>query len=126
MDWSQLQGPFLAGLSVVITGLCTWLTARIVAWLNAKISDKKAANFAGALTKIIMSAVQNVFQTYVEALKKDNAFTKEAQQEALNKCLAIIHTQLTPELVEYIQTNFGDVEPYLISSVEAMIYSLKK
>lgn len=72
-----------------------------------------------------MSSVQTITQTYVESLKKENAFTEEAQKEAFNKCLTLIKDQLTPELTEYIKNNFGDMETYLKTQIESMISSLK-
>lgn len=72
-----------------------------------------------------MSSVQTITQTYVESLKKENAFTAEAQKEAYEKCLSLIKTQLTPELTEYITNNFGDMETYLKTQIEAMINNLK-
>lgn len=125
-DMSQFYGILLSGLGIIITALCTWVSTRVVAWLNSKISDKKAAGFATSLAKIVFDAVQSVFQTYVESLKKSGTFDEAAQKEALNKCLAIIKGQLTAELTEYIKSNFGDVEVYLTNQIEAVIYSLKK
>ena len=72
-----------------------------------------------------MSSVQTITQTYVDSLKKEGAFTEEAQKEAFNKCLALIKSQLTPELLEYIKNNFGDMETYLKTQIESMINSLK-
>lgn len=72
-----------------------------------------------------MTAVQTIMQTYVNDLKKEGAFTKEAQVEAFNKCMNIITSQLTPELKQYIEDNFGDMEVYLKAQIEAFINSLK-
>lgn len=126
MDWSQIQGIIISGVGVVITGLCSWLTTRLVAWLNTKINDKKVAGYLSSITEIVMSAVKQVMQTYVDSLKQEGAFTEEKQKEALEKCLTIIESQLTDELKTYITNNFGDMTSYLKTQVEAMIYNLKK
>lgn len=112
-------------VGTVGTGLATWLTTVIIAWLNSKIKDKKIAQWASATTQIIMSAVQAVFQTYVEALKKEGKFTQEEQKIANDKAMDIIKSQLTDELQAYIKENFGDMEVYLKQQIEAMIYQLK-
>lgn len=125
MDWSQLFNILIAALGTLLTGLATWATTRLVTFLNSKIKDKEAAKHLTNITTITMNAVQAVFQTYVESLKKQNAFTEESQKEALEKCLAIIKNQLTPELIAYITENFGDLEKYLKTLVESTIYKLK-
>ena len=122
---NQILPILLSALGVLLTGLVSWLTARIVAWLNNKIKDDKAKKWATDLANIIMSAVQTIMQTYVNDLKKEGAFTKEAQIEAFNKCMDIITSQLTPELKQYIEDNFGDMEVYLKAQIEAFINSLK-
>ena len=66
-----------------------------------------------------------MFQTYVESLKKEGAFTSEKQKEALAKCLTIIEGSLSTELKDYIVNNYGDMEAYLKTLIESTIYSLK-
>lgn len=125
MNWNEITTIIFSGIGVIITGLCTWISSRLISWLNSKIKDKQLAKWSTALATIILDSVKNVFQTYVESLKQEGAFTKEKQEEALTKCLDIIKNQLTPELKEYVQTNFGDMETYLKNQIEAVIYSLK-
>ena len=38
----------------------------------------------------------------------------------------MIKSQLAPELINYITTNFGDLESYLKTLIESTIYTLKK
>lgn len=121
----DLMKVILTIVGTVGTGLATWLTTVIIAWLNSKIKDKKLARWSTAVTKIIMGAVQSVFQTYVEALKKEGKFTEAEQRIANEKALFIIKSQLTDELIKYIKENFGDMEVFLKEQIEAMIYQLK-
>lgn len=114
-----------SAVGIVITGLLSWATTALVGWLNSKIKDTKVKQWATDLTKIIMSSVQTITQTYVDSLKKEGAFTEEAQKEAFNKCLTLVKSQLTPELITYIQENFDDMETYLKTQIESMIQSLK-
>lgn len=93
--------------------------------MNSKIKDSKVRQWASDLATIIMSSVQTITQTYVESLKKEGAFTAEAQKEAYEKCLKLVKDQLTPALTEYIKNNFGDMEAYLKTQIESMISNLK-
>lgn len=114
-----------SAVGIVVTGLLSWATTALVSWLNSKIKDTKVQQWATDLTKIVMSSVQTITQTYVDSLKKENAFTEEAQKEAFSRCLALIKSQLTPGLIKYIQENFGDMETYLQTQIESVINSLK-
>lgn len=120
-----LEQIFWGVIGTIVTGLATWLTTMIIAWLNSKIKDKKLAGWSTAVTAIIMGAVQSVFQTYVEALKKEGKFTEAEQRIANEKALSIIKSQLTDELIKYITENFEDMEVFLKEQIEAMIYQLK-
>lgn len=108
------------------TGLATWLTAFVVGLINQKIKDKKIAKYASDIFQIVMGAVQAVFQTFVDTMKKAGKWDAEAAKEAKKLAHDIIVSQLTPELIQYIKDNFGDVEAYINTQIEAMIYQLKK
>lgn len=122
MEFEQILWSIVGTIG---TGLATWVTTVLIAWLNSKIKDKNIAMWSTAITKIVMSAVQSVFQTYVDALKKQGKFTVEEQKIANEKALTIIKSQLSDELQDYIKDNFGDMEKYLLEQIEAMIYQLK-
>ena len=112
-------------VGIVATGLVSWATTALVAWLNTKIKNEKAAKWASDLTSIVSNAVLSVTQTFVDTMKKEGKFDAEAAKEAKDKALSIITSQLTPELKDYITSNFGDMTEYLSNLVEAMVQSLK-
>lgn len=121
----EIQNILLSALGVIITGLATWLSTYIVKLLNEKIKDKQFARWLSQIIEIITNAVKCTYQTYVEALKDENMFTKEAQEEALKRTLQSIKSQLSQESIKFIEDNFGDVEKWLIEKIESIIYSLK-
>lgn len=112
-------------VGIVATGLVSWATTALVAWLNTKIKNEKAAKWASDLTSIVSNAVLSVTQTFVDTMKKAGKFDEAAAKEAKDKALSIITSQLTPELKDYITSNFGDMTEYLSNLVEAMVQSLK-
>ena len=122
----QFWPIFWSIIGTIGAGLATWLTTYIVGLLNQKIKDKKLARWSSELLQIIMSAVQTVFQEFVDTMKKAGKFDEAAQKEAKERALNIIMSQLTPELTKYIQDNFGEMKDYLMNQIEAMIYQLKK
>lgn len=126
MDFSAFWPVFWGIIGTIGTGLATWLTTFIVGWFNQKIKDKKLARWSSEVFQIIMSAVQTVFQSFVDVLKKESKFGPEQQEEARQRAYSIIVSQLTPELKKYIEENFGDMKDYIMNQIEAMIYNLKK
>ena len=116
---------FWSIVGIVLSGLASWLTAYVVGLLNQKIKDKKLARWSTEVFQIIMSAVQTVFQEFVDVLKKSGEFDEAAQKEAKERAYKIITSQLTPELTTYIKDNFGDMKEYLMNQIESMIYQLK-
>lgn len=125
MDLNQLWVLLWTVIGTIVTGLATWFTAFIVGLINEKIKDKKIARWSSELFQIIMTSVQCIQQTFVDAMKKAGKWDAAAAEEAKNKCLSIITNQLTPELIKYIEDNFGDMKEYLMNQIEAMIYQLK-
>lgn len=125
--WSAIIVPYiLPALGVLISGLMTWLTTTIVNWLNTKIKDKKAADLMQAITTAVNNAVKAVCQTYVDNVKGTDGWTKETQIEALNKALEMAKATLTAEALKYIENNYGSVDNYLKTLIEAILYNLKK
>lgn len=121
----QFWTIFWSAIGVMLMGLATWVSSFVTSWLSTKIKDKKLQGLATKLNEIVMRAVMTITQTYVDNMKKNNAFDGEAQKNALNKCLGIINTQLTPELRDYVEENFGDIKSYLVTLIESTIASLK-
>lgn len=125
MDLNQFYAILWSIIGTIGTGLATWLTALLVNFLNQKIKDKKIARWSTDLFQIVMSAVQTVFQEFVDTMKKNGKFDEAAQKEAKERAYNIIINQLTPELQNYIKENFGDMKDYIMNQIEAMVYQLK-
>lgn len=116
-------------ISVVVTAvilpLISYAGTRLIAWLNAKIKDENAKQQLTVATDIVTNAVRSVFQTYVEALKKNGTFDKESQKVALIKAKDEALAQMSDEIKNYITTNYGDLQTWLTTQIEATINILK-
>ena len=122
----QFWTIFWGAIGTVLTALASWGSVMLTTWLSSKIKDKKLQRLSLALNDIVTRAVMTVTQTYVESMKKKNAFDGEAQKEALKRCKEIVDAQLTQELRDFVQENFKDVESYITSLIESTILGLKK
>lgn len=116
-------------ISVVVTSIVLPLIsiagAKLIQFINSKIKNNKAADLLTTATTIVINAVRSVFQTYVEALKKEGSFNKDAQLIALNKAKDIALTQMTDEVKDYLVTTYGSLDTWLDTNIEATINILK-
>lgn len=115
----------LPALGVLLTGLGSWLMTTIVNWLNTTIKNKKAAELLVTITNIASNAVKVTYQTFVEAIKGTDEWNDEAKEKALNMSLEAAKRALTIEAIEYIQKTHGDLDTYLISLIESLLYDFK-
>ena len=116
-------------ISVVVTSIVLPLIsiagAKLIQFINSKIKNNKAADLLTTATTIVINAVRSVFQTYVEALKKEGSFNKDAQIIALNKAKDIVLTQMTDEVKNYLVITYGSLDSWLDTNIEAAINILK-
>lgn len=99
--------------------------AKLVQLINSKINNNKAANLLSTATTIIINAVRSVFQTYVEALKKEDKFDEASQKLALLKARDIALNQMTDDVKNYITSTYGDLDTCINTNIEATINILK-
>lgn len=109
----------------VILPLISVIGGYFTNWLSSKIGNEKAKNLVSKAQEIIVSAVQAVFQTYVDSLKKEGSFDKKNQLIALNKAKDIALNQMTNEVRQCIIRNYGDLDVWLNTKIEATIDTLK-
>lgn len=112
-------------VTTVVIPVISLLGAKLVSWLSTKIKNEKANKMIKTATEIVVSAVKTVFQTYVDALKKEGKFDKESQILALTKAKDIALSQMTEDVKEFIQTNYGELDLWLTTQIEATINTLK-
>jgi hypothetical protein len=119
------QEILFSALGVIITGLATWGTTVAINWLNSKIKNKELAAFAATILTVVNAAVKATYQSYVEGLKGTDAWTKEAQEKALQMALDTVKSELTTGAINYIEEQYGDVDKYIRTLIESVLYDLK-
>lgn len=121
----EVLNIILSGVSIIVTGLASWGVGVLISWMNSKIKDQTLAKHLTAVTQIVTDAVMNVFQSFVETLKANGNFDESAQKEAKERAYAIIMEQMTPELIDYVKDNYGELESWINNKIESVIYTLK-
>ena len=125
MDWTEiLQNLFV----VVIIPLLGFITKYIVQFFMVKNEEIKATTdneifkkYFDMLNKTITNCVIATNQTYVDALKDKNAFTAEAQKEALQKTYNAIMAILSEDAKDYLTNATGDLQGYIMNLIEAQV-----
>lgn len=93
--------------------------------LKAKTDSEVAQKYTDMVYDTVVKCVIATNQTYVEGLKKENAFTKEAQEEAFNRTMNTVLAVLSNDAKEYITEATGDLRTYLTQLIEAEVNSQK-
>lgn len=129
MEWLPLLYQILEVCVIPLLGI---LTAYFVKWVNAKsaeiqnkVDNDTADKYIAMLDDTICACVIATTQTYVDALKKENAFTKEAQKEAFDLTFNAVMTVLTDDAKKYLSEIYGDLTAYITNKIEAEV-SLNK
>lgn len=112
-------------VTAVVIPLISLLGSKLYELINSKIKNEKGTKCLTEVSEIVLNAVRFVFQTYVESLKKSGSFDKDVQIEALNLAKNIVLSQLSAETKTFISPNYGDLNEWLITSIEAGINKLK-
>lgn len=125
MEWLPILYQIIEVCIIPLLGV---LTAYFVKFINlksaefqAKVENDTADKYIAMLADTITTCVVATNQTYVEALKKDNAFTKEAQQEALRQTLGAVMAVLSEDAKEYLSSIYGDLTAYITTRIEAEV-----
>ena len=115
-------------IEVCVIPLLGLATAYFIKWVNAKNQEIKnktkndeVDKYLDVLERTITSCVLATTQTYVEALKKENAFTAEAQKQAFATTYESIMTILSDEAKMVLSLAFTDLEGYITNRIEAEV-----
>lgn len=115
-------------LSSALYALLTALMGYLITYINKQkkvlqqeIDNEMADKYLDMLENTIVDCVMATNQTYVEALKKENAFTEEAQKEAFVRTYNNVMAILNEDCYEYLAMITADVETYIINKIEAEV-----
>jgi len=125
MEWLPLLYEILQVCIIPLLGV---LTAYVVKFINMKsveiqanVDNDMADKYIAMVADTVSACVIATNQTYVEALKKNNAFTAEAQKEAFTLTYNAVMAILTDEAKEYLAEIYGDVAAYITNKIEAEV-----
>ena len=118
MDWKDL-------LIYIIQTLCGLVITvgipYIFTLIRKKIKDEKLERIINRVENIVSKTVILVNQTYVDALKEEGLFDKEAQKAAFEMCKEKVLAMLNEESIKAIAETFGDFDEWIRTLIEAYV-----
>lgn len=125
MDWLELLQKIFDVCIIPLLGI---LTTYLVQWIKLRSSqiqktmdNELLKKYTSMLEDTISNCVIATNQTYVEALKEQNAFGSVEQKIAFEKTYVAVMEILTEEAKDYLQEVFGDLQAYITSQIEAQV-----
>lgn len=125
MDWLNILQQIF---ELCIIPLLAIITRSLVIYISTKKDELKnktdnelAKKYLDLLNDTIANCVIATNQTYVEALKKENAFTVDAQKAAFEKTYQAVIATLSEEAQKYLPEVVGDLQTYITQKIEANV-----
>ena len=113
---------------VCIIPLLGILTTFLVRYINAKMktladtaNDEKQKKYIEMLNNTITDCVIATTQTYVDTLKKQGKFDKEAQEQAFLMTFNAVSGLLTEESKKYLNEAIEDLDLYIKQKIESEV-----
>ena len=114
-------GNILIPLLITIITICVCAMTSKIAKNAAESAPSKYSEIIYALENIVNKAVITTNQTFVNELKKQGKFDKEAMEEAYNKTFDSIVASLSQSFFEYIDKENVDIDTLLKNMIETSV-----
>lgn len=126
--WNQILTACVPVLCLLITAGGAYAVAllrRETKKIETQLDNETAAKYIQMATDAVAQAVAYTSQTYVDALKKQGAFTKEAQLEAFQKSRDKVMEILSDAAVGALMQIYGDFDVWLNTKIEQVCRETK-
>lgn len=114
-------GNILIPILITIITICICTITSKVAKSAAESAPSKYSEIIYGLENIVSKAVITTNQTFVNELKKQGKFDKEAMQEAYKRTYESIIASLSQSFFEYIDEEAVDIDALLKNMIETSV-----
>lgn len=114
-------GNILIPILITIITICICMMTSKVAKDAARTAPSKYSEIIYGLENIVSKAVITTNQTFVNELKKQGKFDKEAMQEAYKRTYESIIASLSQSFFEYIDEENVDIDALLKNMIETSV-----
>lgn len=125
MNWLEMLYQILEVCVIPLLGILTVYAVKFIKVksdeIKTKADNELTDKYIDLLSTTISDCVIATNQTYVEALKKENAFTAEAQRKAFELTYDAVLEVLSDDAVIYLTSIYGDLSKYITAKIEAEV-----
>ena len=114
-------GNILIPLLITIITICVCMMTSKIAKDAARLAPSKYSEIIYGLENIVNKAVITTNQTFVNELKKQGKFDKEAMEVAYNKTFNSIVASLSQSFFEYVDKETIDIDALLKNMIETSV-----
>lgn len=118
---NEILQQILPLISLAVTALITYYVCKLINFGKNRYDNELVDRYLDMLEDTIMNCVLATTQTYVDAMKKENMFDKEAQKKAFDMTYEAVMKTLTEEAKQYIEAAVGDLNVYITNQIEATV-----
>ena len=125
--WKVLEAMLTAAVPVLTAFLCN-LIHKAAERLGERLKADKTNAYMSEIRKAVISAVNYVNQTFVDAMKEDPEveFDAEQQEAAFEEAYQTAIETISEAALTYLTETFGDVRKYLTVKIEEAVRECKK
>lgn len=125
MEWAALIGDLFTIVLIPLLGILVKYFIRFINIKSTELKQKKDDalyhKYIDLLNKTIVHVVTATNQTYVDSLKEQGKFDKEAQLEALHRSYETVMSILSTEAQTYLSSVLGDLNTYVTAMIESQV-----
>jgi hypothetical protein len=129
MEWLEMLNEIFQVCIIPLLGVLTAYAVKLIQAKAGEVSvnqeNATLSKYITLLSETITDCVIATNQTYVDALKKENAFDKEAQAIAFQKTYEAVMAVLSNDAKEYLTHIYGDLTAYITARIEAEVKTNK-
>lgn len=125
MEWLEILKEIFVVCIIPLLGILTKYLVSYIEVQKQNIKDANNSELANKYIDLLASTIETCViatnQTYVESLKKKNAFTPEAQREAFKMTKDAVLSILSSEAEKYLTEVYGDLNAYIENQIQACV-----
>lgn len=121
--WNEVLMYFIeVVLKLIISAVIPYLFVQI----GKNFKSDAAKKYLDMFEKLVADAVTQVQQTYVENMKAEDLFDKNAQEKAFEMVKENVLKMMNSRMQTIVTDAVGDFDEYIRNLIESQVYKMKE